>query len=92
MHPPLAKLILAFAGWVMGFDGDFGFDNIGDDYLKAGVPYRGMRAFPAVFGSLTVPVIYAIMREIGTPRVFSIFSAALILMGVFDFCYTPLLL
>ena len=81
MHPPLAKLILAFAGWITGFDGQFEFENIGDDYVKAGVPYIGIRSFPAMMGALTVPVIYAIMREIGTPRLFSVFSAALILMG-----------
>jgi len=77
----LAKLLLAFGGWLNGFDGSFDFENIGDDYIAPGVPYRGLRALPALFGSFTVPLVFAIMREVGTPRVFSIFSAALILMG-----------
>jgi len=32
VHPPLAKLLNALAGWASGFDGDFGFEAIGDKY------------------------------------------------------------
>ena len=49
-----------------------------------------MRAFPAALGSLTVPVVYAIMKESGYPTVVSAFSACLVLFGqsifVFEFC------
>ena len=81
MHPPLAKLLFAFAGWAIGYDGHFEFENIGDDYNKNDVPYVGLRAFPAILGSLTPPVVYGIMRESGYPRLIAILSAMLILFG-----------
>lgn len=65
VHPPFAKLSLAFAGWVIGYDGHFLFDNIGDSYIKNNVPYVGLRAFPAILGSLTVPIVFLIMKESG---------------------------
>ncbi|GAA99574.1 glycosyltransferase family 39 protein [Mixia osmundae IAM 14324] len=79
VHPPLAKLMLAFAGWLVGYDGHFEFENIGDDYIANNVPYISLRALPALLGTLTVPVIYGIMRESGYPRIVGILSASLLL-------------
>lgn len=73
--------MLAFAGWLIGYDGAFDFENIGDDYLKPNVPYVGLRALPAVCGSITPAVIYGIMRESGYPRIIGLLSAALIAFG-----------
>lgn len=85
VHPPLSKMLLGLAGYLAGFDGNFEFTNIADPYLdiEAGVdvPYRAMRSMPAVFGSLTVGVVFWIMRESGYPIVVSAFSAGLILFG-----------
>ena len=67
----------------MGFDGRFLFENIGDSYTKNHVPYVGMRALPAILGSLTIPVVYAIMKESGYSTIIAAFSAALVLFGVF---------
>ncbi|EPQ56332.1 glycosyltransferase family 39 protein [Gloeophyllum trabeum ATCC 11539] len=80
VHPPFAKLLFGLAGWFVGFDGHFQFENIGDSYTDAHVPYVGMRALPAILGSLTVPVVYAIMKESGYSTVVSAFSAILILL------------
>jgi dolichyl-phosphate-mannose-protein mannosyltransferase len=82
VHPPLAKLLFGLAGWFVGFDGSFLFENIGDSYTTNNVPYVGMRALPAVLGSLTVPVVYAIMKESGYSTVIAAFSASLILFGM----------
>ena len=78
VHPPLAKLLLAFAGWVIGYDGHYEFDNIGEEYAAHDVPYIGLRALPAIFGSLTPVLAYATMRETGFPRLIGILAAMLI--------------
>ncbi|KAI0272765.1 glycosyltransferase family 39 protein [Gloeopeniophorella convolvens] len=79
VHPPFAKLLFGLAGWFVGFDGNFNFENIGDSYTDNHVPYVGMRALPAILGSLTVPIVYGIMKESGYGAVISAFSACLIL-------------
>jgi dolichyl-phosphate-mannose-protein mannosyltransferase len=57
------------------------FDNIGDSYSENHVPYVGMRALPAILGSLTVPVVYAIMKESGYSTIIAAFSASIVLFG-----------
>ncbi|KAI0794053.1 O-mannosyltransferase [Fomes fomentarius] len=79
VHPPFAKLLFGLAGWFVGYDGQFGFENIGDSYTEAHVPYVGLRALPAIFGSLTVPIVYAIMKECGFSTVVAAFSATIVL-------------
>lgn len=81
VHPPFAKLLLALAGWFVGFEGDFDFSNIGDSYTANNVPYWGMRALPAIFGSLTIPAVYYIMQESGYSTIIAAFSAIIILFG-----------
>lgn len=86
VHPPFAKLLFGLAGWFVGFDGQFNFENIGDNYTDNHVPYVGMRALPAILGSLTVPVVYGIMKESGYGSVIAAFSASLVLFGTPDIC------
>jgi dolichyl-phosphate-mannose-protein mannosyltransferase len=42
-----------------------------------------MRALPAILGSLTVPVVYAIMKETGYSTIIAAFSACIILFGAY---------
>jgi len=53
------------------------------------VPYVGMRSFCAIMGSITVPIVYAIMRESGYPVGIALFSAFLILFGEFSLLFRP---
>ncbi|BGO99459.1 Dolichyl-phosphate-mannose--protein mannosyltransferase 4 [Rhodotorula toruloides] len=92
VHPPLAKLLLAFQGWLIGYDGSFEFENIGDSYLDAKVPYVGLRTLPALLGSAIPAVVYAIMRESGYPRVVGLFSACLVLFDNAHIAQTRLIL
>lgn len=96
VHPPFAKLLFGLAGWFVGYDGSFGFENIGDSYTEAHVPYVGMRALPAILGSMTVPIVYAIMKECGYSTIVATFSASIVLFGEYLFrsvsplCQLPL--
>ena len=83
VHPPLAKLLLGLAGWFIGYDGHFNFENIGDSYTENNVPFVGLRALPALLGSLTVPIVYAIMKETGHSTIIAAFSAILVLFGTY---------
>ncbi|KAE9979760.1 hypothetical protein BLS_007090 [Venturia inaequalis] len=65
VHPPFGKLLFAFAGWLVGYKGEFLFENIGDSYITNKVPYVAYRAMPATMGALTVPTVFWIMWESG---------------------------
>ncbi|RMZ33070.1 hypothetical protein D0859_02794 [Hortaea werneckii] len=79
VHPPFGKLLFAFAGWLVGYDGSFLFENIGDSYISNKVPYVAYRSMPALMGSLTVSTTFWIMWESGYSLPACIVSAALVL-------------
>ncbi|RUS30488.1 glycosyltransferase family 39 protein [Jimgerdemannia flammicorona] len=80
VHPPLAKMMLAAVGYLIGYDGHFEFDNIGDDYVANNVPYVAIRSLPASLGALAVPLTYLIMKESGYPALTAALSASLVLL------------
>ncbi|CAA9964416.1 hypothetical protein PTNB73_05603 [Pyrenophora teres f. teres] len=79
VHPPFGKLLFAFAGWLVGYKGDFLFENIGDSYITNKVPYVAYRAMPASLGALTVPIVFMIMWESGYSLPACITAAGLML-------------
>ncbi|OAL23568.1 hypothetical protein AYO20_10964 [Fonsecaea nubica] len=79
VHPPFGKLLFAFVGWLVGYDGHFLFDNIGESYIANNVPYLAFRALPAFLGALTVVVVYMIMWESGYSLPACVLAAGLIL-------------
>lgn len=79
LHPPFAKLLIAFAGWLVGYDGAFKFENIGDDYIQNNVPYVAFRALLAIQGTLVVPVIFLTMKTLGFSVVSCVLSSSLVL-------------
>lgn len=58
-------MLFAFVGWLIGYDGSFTFDNIGESYIDNKVPYIAYRSLPATLGALTIPVVFDIMWESG---------------------------
>ncbi|KAK3330234.1 glycosyltransferase family 39 protein [Apodospora peruviana] len=80
VHPPFGKLLFAFMGWLVGYDGHFHFDNIGDSYIANKVPYVAFRSLPAILGALTVSVVYMIMWESGYSLPACVVAAGLVLL------------
>ncbi|XP_052789205.1 protein O-mannosyltransferase 1-like [Mya arenaria] len=78
-HPPLGKMILAFAGGYMGFEGDIGFDRIGAGF-PPDYPVREVRLVPAVCGSMVVPLVYQIAVELGLSRWAALLAGSFILL------------
>ncbi|KAI8896495.1 Dolichyl-phosphate-mannose-protein mannosyltransferase-domain-containing protein [Globomyces pollinis-pini] len=78
VHPPLGKLIIAFTGVFVGYDGSFSFKEIGMDYLESNVPYVALRLVPAFFGVLLSPIAYATMRNFGYSSAASILTAVMV--------------
>ncbi len=66
-------------GYIVGYDGHFKFDNIGDSYKENNVPYIAFRAMPALIGALTVPVVFDIMWESGYTLPACVVASALVL-------------
>ncbi len=81
VHPPLAKMLIALAGWLAGFNGDFDFKEIGKDYLEPGVPYVAMRLFPAICGILLVPITFLTLKAVGCRTATAALGASLIVFG-----------
>ncbi|KAI8143626.1 glycosyltransferase family 39 protein [Fennellomyces sp. T-0311] len=77
VHPPLAKMIIALAGKAAGYDGNFDFGKIGNDYTSGDVdvPYVQMRMVGAQLGLLMIPMIYMTLRQSGISLHASVFAA-----------------
>ncbi|KAJ2685275.1 Dolichyl-phosphate-mannose--protein mannosyltransferase 4 [Coemansia spiralis] len=78
VHPPLAKMLIALGGWLIGYDGHFLFEKIGMDYVSNGVPYMMLRGWVALFGFALPPLVYMIMAESGYSVVAAMLAALLV--------------
>ncbi|KAK9478768.1 Dolichyl-phosphate-mannose-protein mannosyltransferase-domain-containing protein [Lipomyces japonicus] len=92
VHPPFGKLLFAFIGWLVGYDGAFLFDNIGDGYSSNKVPYLAYRALPATLGALTVPVVFLTMKHSGYSLAATSVATALVLFDNSHVTQTRLIL
>ncbi|KAJ7356079.1 hypothetical protein OS493_027005 [Desmophyllum pertusum] len=79
VHPPLAKMSIALAGYLSGYNGSFPFDKPGDSYGENS--YVGMRLFCATLGALCVPLAYLTVWELTKSTAAALLSTAFI---VFD--------
>lgn len=92
VHPPFGKLLFALAGWFVGYDGSFLFENIGDSYITNKVPYVAYRTVPALMGSLTVSTVFLIMWESGYSLPACVLAAGLVLFDNAHVAQTRLIL
>ncbi|KAJ1952798.1 Protein O-mannosyltransferase 2, partial [Dipsacomyces acuminosporus] len=77
LHPPLTKLIIAFAQYTAGHNGTFDF-MVGDEFPDY-VNYVAIRAQVAVFGILLVPLAYLTLRRLGVSVEMGILAAAFVM-------------
>lgn len=77
IHPPLGKLTLAALGYLAGYrpvEG-FAYDRIGKEY--GSVLFYPLREIAAMFGTATVPLVYATARTLGVSWLGSLLTAGL---------------
>ncbi|CCD27190.1 dolichyl-phosphate-mannose-protein mannosyltransferase NDAI_0J02980 [Naumovozyma dairenensis CBS 421] len=78
VHPPFAKMAIAFIGWLVGYDGSYKFDDIGDSYETHPAPYIAYRSFNAILGTLTVPILFNTLKELNFKAITCAFGALLV--------------
>ncbi|KAM7144291.1 protein O-mannosyl-transferase 1 isoform 3-T3 [Macrochelys suwanniensis] len=76
--PPFGHMLLAFGGYLGGFDGNFLWNRIGAEY-SMNVPVWSLRLLPAVTGALCVPLAYQILVELHFSHC-AAFGAALLIL------------
>ncbi|EIW84678.1 glycosyltransferase family 39 protein [Coniophora puteana RWD-64-598 SS2] len=63
VHPPLGKMLVGFAGALVGYDGSFQFES-GAQYTE-NVPYVAWRVVMSMFGVALVPIAWFTAVELG---------------------------
>lgn len=77
-HPPLGKQLISAVAYLVGFDGNHTFSQIGSQY-GANVPIFWMRFIPALFGSLLVPLIYLLLVQLKLNKLTAVIGGVLII-------------
>ncbi|HXM53751.1 MAG TPA: phospholipid carrier-dependent glycosyltransferase [Candidatus Dormibacteraeota bacterium] len=76
-EPPLSKLMIASGEWLYGF-WRATFQGAHGDYADLGFNTFGWRLMSAIFGSLTVPLMYLFARKLWPNRLFAITAGTLV--------------
>lgn len=79
IHPPLGKLFIAAAAWWSGYDGTQPFAKIGEVY-QPDVDLFALRAVPATFGALLIPLVYLLVRQLGCSVAAASLAAGIVLL------------
>ena len=91
-NPPLGKLLIAFAGYLFGYDGGtFGFDKIGTSYPEE-VPHVILRLVPAIFGSLLTPSVFLILCELKVTVYARYLACFMVVFGMNDILNNPVIM
>lgn len=62
-HPPLGKQLISAVANFVGYNGNFTFSQIGTEYTE-NVPIFWLRFVPALCGSLLIPIVYQLLRQL----------------------------
>ena len=79
IHPPFGKLFISACAYFGGYRATQAFESIGEPY-GAGVNIFALRAAPATFGALLVPLAYLLSRELGCSDAASLLVAGFVLL------------
>ena len=79
IHTPLAKILLALAARLGGYDGSQPFQSIGEPF-HAHVPIFALRALPAAFGAAIVPLAWRLGLALGCSRSAAALAATMVLL------------
>ncbi|XP_069870975.1 protein O-mannosyl-transferase 1 isoform X1 [Dipodomys merriami] len=77
--PPFGHMLLALGGYLGGFDGNFLWNRIGEEYTS-NVPVWSLRLLPALAGALSVPMAYQIVSELHFSHCAAMGAALLVLI------------
>jgi len=81
VNPPLSKLVLSGIAYLAGYDpAAFAYGNIGEEYPTAAMAWAA-RLPSAIFGTLAVPLLYRVCRQLRLSRAASTLGAS---FGLFD--------
>ncbi|SCU91858.1 LAFA_0F06282g1_1 [Lachancea sp. 'fantastica'] len=78
VHPPFAKMLIAFIGWLVGYNGAFKFEDIGLSYDSNPAPFIAYRSLSAILGTLTVPIVFNTVKELNFRAVTCFLAAMLV--------------
>lgn len=92
LHPPFAKLLIAFVGYIVGYNGAFKFDTIGESYITNKVPYVALRSLSATLGALTVPFVFLTLKDCGFSLIACIIGSSIVLFDTAHISETRLIL
>lgn len=92
LHPPFAKLLIALVGYLVGYNGAFKFDSIGDSYITNKVPYVAYRSLSATLGALTVPLVFLTMKDSGYSLTACVIASSLLIFDNAHIAETRLIL
>lgn len=76
IHPPHGKLLIAGVAKLGGYEGDFGFNAIGQPYGH--IPIFSLRLVPAIAGILLPLIFYSLLICLGASQAAAWFGAILI--------------
>lgn len=78
-QPPLGKQLLSLVAYLIGFQGDLSYSQIGDPY-KPELPIHNLRLLPCIAGSLIAPFTYLIGLELGFRQITATLVSVLIVV------------
>ena len=79
IHPPFGKLLIALVAYLGGYHTTQAFEVIGEPY-GPDVDVFWLRAAPACFGAMLVPLAFLLSRELGCSDTAALLVASMVLL------------